>query len=211
MKIYVVGSSKNKFLPLDNIREKFLIDEKHDKFNMDFMNPWFCELTGLFYLWKNVDDDIVGLEHYRRYHLNPDFTLMHETDIINILKDYDIICSKKDGEGLTLEQRFYRNMRNELKYLTDSIKTLYPEQFEAFNKFIKTRWHWQFNMFICKKELLNKYCDWLFTILLNIVDKHKPNIKQRSLGYLAEIILFSFYFTVINPQKIYQSTFKLQK
>ena len=67
MKIYVVGSSKNKFLPLDNIREKFLIDKSHEGDNIDFLNPWYCELTGLYYLWKHVDDEIVGLEHYRTY------------------------------------------------------------------------------------------------------------------------------------------------
>lgn len=65
MKIYVVGSSKNKFFTLDNIREKFLIDEKHTDTNIDFLNPWYSELTGLYHLWKNDKDDVVGLEHYR--------------------------------------------------------------------------------------------------------------------------------------------------
>ena len=48
MKIYVVGSSKNKFLPLDNIREKFLIDKKNEEDNIDFLNNWYCELTGMY-------------------------------------------------------------------------------------------------------------------------------------------------------------------
>ena len=64
MKIYVVGSSKNKFLPLDNIREKFLIDKKHDGNNIDFLNPWYCELTGLYYLWKHVDDDVIYPDYF---------------------------------------------------------------------------------------------------------------------------------------------------
>lgn len=92
MKIYVVGSSKNRFLPLDNIREKFLIDQKHDGDNIDFLNPWYCELTGLYYLWKHCDDDIVGLEHYRRYFVNENDQLLSENEIRYILKDYDVIC-----------------------------------------------------------------------------------------------------------------------
>ena len=92
MKIYVVGSSKNKFLPLDDIREKFLIDQPHDGDNIDFLNPWYCELTGLYYLWKHVDDDIVGLEHYRRYFVNSKNKLLSENDINNILNEYDIIA-----------------------------------------------------------------------------------------------------------------------
>lgn len=93
MKIYVVGSSENKFLPLDNIREKFLIDEKHEGDNIDFLNPWYCELTGLYYLWKHVDDDIVGLEHYRRYFVQNNHIITKE-EIETILKDHDIIMYK---------------------------------------------------------------------------------------------------------------------
>ena len=94
MKIYVVGSSKNKFLPLDNIREKFLIDQKHEGDNIDFLNPWYCELTGLYYLWKHCDDDIVGLEHYRRYFVNNKNKIISEQEIRNILQNKDVICNK---------------------------------------------------------------------------------------------------------------------
>ena len=57
MKIYVVGSSKDTFLPLNDIREKFLVDVKHETKNIDFLNPWFCEITGLYHLWQNNNDD----------------------------------------------------------------------------------------------------------------------------------------------------------
>lgn len=210
MKIYVVGSSKNRFLPLNDIREKFLIDEKHDDLNIDFMNPWYCELTGLFYLWQHVNEDVVGLEHYRRYHLNSKNEIMSKDEIEEALKDHDIICTKEPDEGETLEQRF-RFMRNELQYLKDAIKELHPEQYSRLNEFLQQRWHWQFNMFICKKELLNEYCEWLFPILFAITAKYRTKLTKRSIGYLAEIILFTFYFTVINKKKIYQSTYRLQR
>ena len=104
MKIYVVGSSKNNFLPLDNIREKFLIDQKHEGDNIDFLNPWYCELTGLYYLWKHCDDDIVGLEHYRRYFVNGKGNLLSENEIRNILKNYDVIAhtSKQNNSRWTM-------------------------------------------------------------------------------------------------------------
>ena len=65
--IYVVGSTKNKFRRLDNLREKFFVDQPHNGDNIDRFNPFCCELTGLYYMWKHGDDEIVGLEHYRRY------------------------------------------------------------------------------------------------------------------------------------------------
>jgi hypothetical protein len=30
-------------------------------------NPFYCELTGAYWAWKNLDTDLIGLVHYRRY------------------------------------------------------------------------------------------------------------------------------------------------
>ena len=30
-------------------------------------NPFYCELTGIYWLWKNIDCDVIGICHYRRY------------------------------------------------------------------------------------------------------------------------------------------------
>lgn len=200
MEIYVVGSTKNKFQELNDIRTKFLIDEKHEDDNIDHLNPWFCEVTGLYHLWKNTKhkDDIVGLEHYRRHFVNSKGELLSETEIRTLLSDCEIISAYDDAHGPSL---FYRlsdygiGKCSELfKYVMFAIRYLDEQKGLAFQNFVGVTTHVQFNMFICKYELIDEYCKWLNDIF-NIVDKFYPlqNAPSRSLGYICEIALFPFF------------------
>ena len=60
MKIYVIGGKNTKFLDFGEERQKFLVDEKHEGKNIDFLNPWYCELTGLYHL--NIIEDILSMK-----------------------------------------------------------------------------------------------------------------------------------------------------
>ena len=56
----LVGANKN-------IGEKNYLRDNQGDNNISDRNFTFCELTGLYWIWKNSKDDIVGLCHYRRY------------------------------------------------------------------------------------------------------------------------------------------------
>lgn len=193
MKIYVVGSSKNKFLPLDNIREKFLIDQPHEGDNIDFLNPWYCELTGLYYLWKHVDDEIVGLEHYRNYFWKNGH-LINEKEINEELKKGDIICSG-------YKYPFFGNkiLRTELNHCTKGslnsfINVLYTYDHKLtnyFNKFLNGQKLWCCNCFIGAKKILDEWCEFIFDVLVDFEKKTKigpgTNTLRRE-GYFTEFL-----------------------
>lgn len=201
MKILVVGKTTDKYLPFDNIREHFYIDEPHEGENIDSLNPYYCELTGLYYLWKNCKDDIVGLEHYRRYFVDGKRNLLSEEKIRDILSKDDIICANHDSimTRCSLGNRFIYPacsvgaMQFELRLILDIMEVYHPDKIDRFKKFLREPWHYQFNMFICKKVLIDEYCEFLFELLTPISDKMLDKIKPRSIGFLAEILLFTFW------------------
>ena len=224
MKIYVVGSSKNKFLPLDNIRTKFLIDKPHEGDNIDFLNPWYCELTGLYHLWKNVDDDIVGLEHYRTYFWNKDH-MINEQEIMEKLKTGDIIVS-----GYRYPVPWGP------KYLIDELNICTKNKVEPFlktvekydidfayylRKFLKGQHIYACNCFIGPKKILNEWASFYFEQKNPIGPK--TNTLRRE-GYFSEFAFgawleYKGYKTIIinlrkftkDFKKIHQNMFGLDK
>jgi len=200
MKIYVVGSTKNTFFKLDDIREKFLIDEKHAGDHLDFLNPWYCEFTGIYYLWKNCTDDIVGLEHYRR-----SFDL-HEDRIRDILNSHDIILHKTVGglAAMTLYQRIkrgfnYGSMQDLLTKFLLCLKYVHPECWPCIVSTLDLHWHYQYNMFIAKREILDSFMNWIMpAIYLFEKEFSAKNFNKRGMGYIIEILAFTVWVLYSN-------------
>ena len=81
--IYVGAEGKQKLCYLsDNTGE-----------NISQKNKNYCELTGMYWIWKNTNDEYKGMVHYRRYFSNSlrKKYILKESTIKNILKKYDVI------------------------------------------------------------------------------------------------------------------------
>ena len=71
--------------------------------NISTKNPNFCELTGLYWAWKNLDADYLGLVHYRRYFTRKEVhsvegkkkQILTETEWTALLAQHSVIVPDK--------------------------------------------------------------------------------------------------------------------
>ena len=173
--------------------------------NISTKNPNYCELTGLYWAWKNLNAKYIGLVHYRRYFTeckkipkkeNEKFKIvLTEKQIKEKLKNVDIILPKKRKYYIeNLYSHYEHTMYIEpLAETQKIIKEKYPEYLNEFNKLHNRTSAHMFNMFIMKKEILNEYCKWLFDILFELekrVDVSKfDNFHARFYGRISELLL----------------------
>ena len=175
------------------------------KKNISEKNPFFCELTGLYWAWKNLDADYIGLVHYRR-HLTQNKVKTKDIDkkfkevitlkeVDKLLNKTDVILPKKRNYYIeTLYSHYEHTMYIEpLDETRKIIEEKYPDYLEEFDKLHKRTSAHMFNMFIMKKEILNEYCTWLFDILFELekrIDvKQYDNFHARFFGRISELLL----------------------
>lgn len=169
--------------------------------NISSKNTNYCELTGLYWAWKNLKCDYIGLCHYRRYFAHTvsgsdmekkKLAILQRTDYEKLLKQYDVILPKQRNYFIETVRSQYEHAhnKNDLALTEQIVAELYPEYSEAFCKVMgRTKLH-IFNMFVMKKEKFDEYCQWLFTILFELekrIDVSNYNqYEARVFGFISE-------------------------
>lgn len=176
--------------------EGYFFDDEND--NISVKNKYYCELTGLYWIWKNSTSQIIGLEHYRRFFSNNKFsgffakTHMSKSKIVSILNKYDIILPYPMNLDKS-NYEFYceKHFKGDINLIRKIIQNNFPEYVDSFDIYMNNSTLVPFNMFISKKKLIDKYCEWLFSIFdifENISDEYKTRdtYQQRIFGFLSE-------------------------
>lgn len=204
--------------------------------NISSKNESYCELTAQYWAWKNDSADYYGFFHYRRYfsfseqhfRANP-FGEVHEpfndgetlkkykiddATIIDTVKKYDIVIPDEGGfseKNLTLYRQYCISTvqhASDLDFVLDIIRRDYPQMYPYAKRYLNRTHGYFCNMFIMKRELFCKYCEWLFDIL----EKHERAVDisdyskqaRRVHGYLAERLcgIYLYYLEKTSDVKI---------
>ncbi|MCR4695525.1 MAG: DUF4422 domain-containing protein [Pseudobutyrivibrio sp.] len=174
----------------------YLTDDTGD--NISVKNCYYSELTGVYWVWKNVTDkDIVGVCHYRRFLINDKDLVLTKSEIENLLSDYQILTSMSLDLNFSYYYGFGKNHAPEdLDITMEVIGELYPDFLPVFDKLVHENHTYFGNIMYCKKELFDEYCSFLFPIFERMhsrmdLDKY-DDYHKRLYGFISEFILFAW-------------------
>jgi hypothetical protein len=193
--------------------------------NISEKNKSFCELTALYWAWKNIkmiypDIEYIGLCHYRRYLALDKWKTGRDgictteipdmkdyKDILSLyLRKYQIFFAKRKIYSYNLRIDYsFCHYSEDYRIIKEIVHELYPEYDTAFTTFFEhNNKISHYNIFVSSYSFFTEYCGWLFTILFEA--ERRINIsnyneyQKRVFAFFAERLLNVYVF--YHKQKI---------
>ncbi len=187
--------------------------------NISALNPYFCELTGLYYAWKNESYDAIGLVHYRRYFKGSgayhdstvrdsgsgssagSYVIKQLAKVITkeeaqqLFETADVILPKKRNYYIeSLYSHYAHTLYVEpLDETGRIIAQKYPEYSAEFERLHRRKSAHMLNMFLMKKSVADEYFEWLFDILFELYRRTDASrydkFHARFYGRISELLL----------------------
>lgn len=156
--------------------------------NISDKNREYCELTALYWIWKNTQAKYVGLCHYRRhFELDERQLLQLSSSDIDVVVTIPILNFPSVGEVYAQDHN-----EEDWKIMMEGIKKIAPEYINTAKSIQDGIYYYAYNMFIAKKAIFDAYCQWLFPVL-SYCEKHckkkESTYQNRYIGFLAERLL----------------------
>lgn len=212
----VVATHKKYIMPVDDMYIPIQVGKSLNKNKLPYIgddygdniskkNPNYCELTAMYWAWKNLDADYVGLAHYRRHFCTNSFfvgstkskakKVLTMEKASELLAHHDVILPKKRHYWIETLMSHYEHTHQvkDLRATRELIRQMYPEYLDSFDMVMKRRSAHMFNMFIMRKDLFDSYSKWLFNVLLNLekridIRDYTP-YEARVFGYISELLM----------------------
>lgn len=171
--------------------------------NISNLNPYFCELTGMYWMWKNLKADYLGLAHYRRHFCfrkkkdaddSKWSSVLSTSEAQELCSQYDVIVPAKRHYVIeTLSSHYaHTHYKEHLEKTREIIKERYPQYLKSYDRELKKTSGYMFNMFIMRFDLVDEYCQFLFDVLFELDKKVDisgySTFQARYPGRVGEIL-----------------------
>lgn len=169
--------------------------------NISDRNASYCELTAVYWVWKNVTGlDYVGFDHYRRH-----FCLKKTRDKKNsvitgqqlekLVASDVVILPQKRHYWIETNYSQYVHAHHEIDLMKtrEILAEKYPDYLAPYDRIMKKTSGHRFNMFIMPWNIFCEYCAWLFDILFELEKRldisSYSQYDARVFGFIGERLL----------------------
>lgn len=207
----IVATHKKYWMPSDSMylpvhvgakgKESIGYQRDDEGDNISEKNANYCELTGLYWAWKNLDAEYIGLAHYRRHFSNRSKSgdktrrVITKGELEEKLKKTDVLLPTPRNYWIESNYSQYVHAHHAIDLDTTKqiLEEKYPEYVKAWDECMKKTSGHRFNMFIMKKDKFNAYCKWMFDVLFELenrldISSYNKN-DSRVFGFVSERLL----------------------
>lgn len=177
--------------------------------NISAQNGYYSELTGLYWIWKNVADvDYVGTCHYRRFLINEQEKVLTKWEYQKLFMDYDLVTTRKVRLTNSYHYGFSANHNiHALDMTGEVIREKYPAYYETFLELVNGPQTYFGNIFVTSKTLYDAYCEFLFTVFFEVqkridMDTDADDYHRRVFGFISEFLLY--VWTTVRKLKVFE-------
>lgn len=168
--------------------------------NISDKNASYCELTALYWIWKNAEAPFKGLVHYRRFFgrrmlsSNPRHILGYDA-LCRMLERGDVVVARPALYHVSAREQLVTECcaPERFERMRDAVRALSSDYLGDFDAFFAGNRVSQYNMMFCRGPLLDDYCAWLFAILFEMekdVDlSGESDYRRRLYGFLSERLM----------------------
>ncbi len=179
----------------DEIIPSFQRDDEGD--NISAENPRYCELTALYWAWKNLSTDYLGLAHYRRHFAgNGERGTLTSQEVSELLEKAPVVLPKpRNYFHITTVEKHYGDTFDpmHIECLRIALELEYSEYVDAFNKHMASSKIHLYNMFIMRRDCFDAYISWMFKVLraaeAGIEFDGLTPFEERVMGRISERLL----------------------
>lgn len=174
----------------DSIRAS-LRDDVGD--NISHKNRQYCELTALYWAWKNSSSKYIGISHYRRHFVLPDdwADRMEASKIDAVLPVPTPIFPTVQDNYIERHDSKEWNALLEAIVADNEYEGIERTALEVFSGTL----YFPCNMLIARREVLAELCEWMFPIIDGVVGQigdKEDSYARRYPGFMSERLITVF-------------------
>lgn len=191
---------------LGGVRLPGLSDDTGD--NISGKNGNYCELTALYWMWKNVlgEEGAAG-QYYGLYQYRRGLDITQED--LGRLAEADVVLQYPTLHEPDMGEHHARYIaESDWQAMLCALRELHPEYAEAFGRILGQPYFYNYNLIVAKREILADYCAWLFPVLARAEELSVPQGTQRSdryIGYIGESLMTLYFMYHREHMKIYHT------